>query len=80
MMEVLLDQDIHINALVIIFTFYLLFIQIQIILECLMIVHRRCRAKVGNYCGCKGNTLQLYEKWKENVGSFFILKKWNSFI
>ncbi len=50
------------------------------ILECLMIVHRRCRSKVGNYCGCKGNTLQLYEKWKENVGGFFLEKKWNSFI
>jgi hypothetical protein len=32
-----------------------------------MIVHRRCIAKVGNYCGCKENVLALYEKWKETV-------------
>jgi hypothetical protein len=32
-----------------------------------MIVHRRCIAKVGNYCGCKDNVLALYEKWKETV-------------
>ncbi|CAF0802757.1 unnamed protein product [Adineta steineri] len=32
---------------------------------CTMIVHRRCIAKVGNYCGCKDNVLALYEKWKE---------------
>jgi hypothetical protein len=22
---------------------------------------------VGNYCGCEGNVLALYEKWKETV-------------
>jgi len=32
-----------------------------------MTVHRRCIAKVGNYCGCEGNVLALYEKWKETV-------------
>lgn len=32
-----------------------------------MAVHRRCIAKVGNYCGCKDNVLALYEKWKETV-------------
>jgi hypothetical protein len=32
-----------------------------------MIVHRRCIAKVGNYCGCKENVLALYDKWKETV-------------
>ena len=37
------------------------------LLECSMIVHRRCRLKVGNYCGSRGNTLELYEQWKEKV-------------
>ncbi len=32
-----------------------------------MTVHRRCIAKVGNYCGCEENVLALYEKWKETV-------------
>jgi hypothetical protein len=32
-----------------------------------MTVHRRCIAKVGNYCGCEGNVLAIYEKWKETV-------------
>ncbi|UJR29412.1 hypothetical protein I4U23_010624 [Adineta vaga] len=34
--------------------------------ECLLVVHRRCQTKVGNYCGCKGKTLEDYEQWKEN--------------
>ncbi|CAF1201950.1 unnamed protein product [Rotaria sordida] len=33
--------------------------------HCAMTVHRRCIAKVGNYCGCEENVLALYEKWKE---------------
>ncbi len=36
-------------------------------LDCTMVVHRRCIAKVGNYCGCKENVLALYDKWKETV-------------
>jgi len=24
-------------------------------------------SKVGNYCGCKENVLELYGKWKESV-------------
>ncbi|CAF1070431.1 unnamed protein product [Adineta steineri] len=34
--------------------------------ECLIIVHRRCRSKVGNYCGCQGTSAQLYQQWKQN--------------
>ena len=32
-----------------------------------MVVHRRCRNKVGNYCGWKENSLEHYEKWREQV-------------
>lgn len=32
-----------------------------------MIVHRRCIAKVGNYCGCEINVFAMYERWKETV-------------
>ncbi|CAF1321329.1 unnamed protein product [Didymodactylos carnosus] len=34
--------------------------------DCPMVVHRRCRDKVGNYCGVEENVFALYEKWKEN--------------
>ncbi len=64
MMEVLLDQDIHINALVILLINRNKF---KDILECLMVVHRRCREKVGNYCGYEGNIFELYAQWKDNV-------------
>jgi len=66
MMEVLFDQDMHINAMV---NRERLF-QIKkhrIYLECLIVVHRRCRSKVGNYCGCKEKTFLLYEQWKQSV-------------
>lgn len=32
-----------------------------------MIVHRKCRDKVGNFCGWKDNAKELYEKWREQV-------------
>ncbi|CAF4795893.1 unnamed protein product, partial [Rotaria magnacalcarata] len=31
---------------------------------CTVIIHRRCISKVGNYCGCEENVLELYEKMK----------------
>lgn len=34
-----------------------------------MTVHRRCASKVGNYCGCEGSVLALYEEWKGTVCS-----------
>ena len=73
MMEVSLNQDILINARVIL-RIFLIIIQKDFnrYLECLMVVHRRCRSKVGNYCGCEGNTLQLYEKWRKNVSALLI--------
>ncbi|CAM4858651.1 unnamed protein product [Rotaria socialis] len=33
--------------------------------HCGMNVHRRCIAKVGNYCGCEDNVLALYDQWKQ---------------
>ncbi|CAF3695328.1 unnamed protein product [Rotaria socialis] len=33
--------------------------------HCGMNVHRRCNAKVGNYCGCEDNVLALYDQWKQ---------------
>ena len=34
-----------------------------------MVVHRRCRTKVGDYCGWKENARELYQKWREEVNS-----------
>ncbi|CAF2783218.1 unnamed protein product [Rotaria sp. Silwood2] len=34
-------------------------------MECSMVVHRRCRSKVGHYCGYQGNALEAYEIWKK---------------
>ncbi|CAF1269791.1 unnamed protein product [Adineta ricciae] len=32
--------------------------------ECSMVVHRRCRSKAGDYCGCKEKSIEAYEQWK----------------
>ncbi|CAF4627685.1 unnamed protein product [Rotaria sp. Silwood1] len=35
--------------------------------QCSMVVHRRCRSKVGHYCGYQENgLLERYEIWKQN--------------
>ncbi len=71
MMEVLFDLDMHINVLVGRFYIYYLFkLIIFFNLECSMIVHRRCRTKVGNYCGCKQDSFELYTQWKKTVKLF----------
>lgn len=44
-----------------------LLIVVVFVLDCVLIVHRRCMAKVGNFCGCEDNLSALYEKWKESV-------------
>jgi hypothetical protein len=67
MMEVLSNQDIPINAMVCVIISIHFLKKKQFFLACSMIVHRRCRSKVGNYCGCQGKSLELYEKWRENV-------------
>ena len=39
----------------------------EIRLECSLLVHRRCRSKVGDYCGYREEALETYEQWKEKV-------------
>ncbi|CAF3281535.1 unnamed protein product [Rotaria socialis] len=34
--------------------------------HCSIVVHRRCRSKLGDYCGYQGNSSKLYETWKNN--------------
>ena len=64
--EVLFDLVMHINVLVRLFIVQN-HCHDNILLDCAMVVHRRCIIKVGNYCGCKENVLALYDKWKETV-------------
>ena len=40
-------------------------------LECSMVVHRRCRSKAGDYCGCKEKSMEAYEQWKTDVNELF---------